>query len=53
MMQKDTKALVSRSGRIGALHRILDYMLTHKDIWICRRDDIATHWAQHHTDPRV
>ncbi len=40
--------LLGRPGRIGALHRILDYMLEHDRVWICRRDDIARHWAQHH-----
>ena len=45
--------ILGRPGRIAALHRILDYMLKHKDVWICRRSDIATHWAQHHPDARV
>ena len=40
--------LLGRPGRVGALHRILDYMLEHKRVWICRRDDIARHWADRH-----
>jgi len=44
--------LLGRPGRISALHRILDYMLKHKDVWICRREDIARHWVKHHPDMR-
>ena len=45
--------LLGRPGRIGALHRILDYMGGHERVWICRRGDLARHWAQNHPDPRV
>ncbi len=40
--------LLGRPGRIGALRRILDYMLSHERVWICRRGDIARHWAERH-----
>ena len=40
--------LLGRPGRIGALHRILDYIMGHKRVWIARRDDIARHWAARH-----
>jgi putative urate catabolism protein len=40
--------LLGRPGRIGALHRILDYMAGHDRVWICRRDDIARHWIATH-----
>lgn len=40
--------LIGRPGRIAALHRILDYMLAHDRVWICRRGDIARHWAECH-----
>ncbi len=40
--------LLGRPGRIGVLHRILDYMLGHERVWICRRADIAKHWITHH-----
>ena len=43
--------LLGRPGRIGALHEILDHMASHDRVWICRRDDIARHWAEHHPDP--
>ncbi|MEO0618743.1 MAG: polysaccharide deacetylase family protein [Pseudomonadota bacterium] len=45
--------LIGRPGRISALHRILDYMLEHDDVWICRRDDLARHWAEASPDPRL
>lgn len=45
--------LLGRPGRIGALHRILDHMRSHDDVWICRRDDLARHWAATHPDPRT
>ena len=45
--------LLGRPGRIGALHRILDHMLAHEGVWICRRGDLARHWATGHPDPRV
>ena len=40
--------LLGRPGRIGSLHQILDYMLSHDRVWITRRDDIAQHWAKHY-----
>ena len=40
--------LLGRPGRIGSLHRILDYMLSHGRVWICRREEIARHWAERH-----
>lgn len=45
--------LLGRPGRIGALYRILDYMQSHRDVWICRRKDIALHWAETYPDPRI
>jgi putative urate catabolism protein len=40
--------LLGRPGRIGALHRILDYMAGHERVWITRREDIARHWMAVH-----
>lgn len=45
--------LLGRPGRIGALYKILDYMIQHEDVWICRRNDIARHWAATYPDPRL
>lgn len=40
--------LVGRPGRIAALERFLDYVLSHDHVWICRRIDIARHWIATH-----
>ncbi len=34
-------------ARADALIRFIEYVLEHKSVWICRREQIATHW-QHH-----
>ena len=40
--------LVGRPGRFAALTRFLDHVQRHRDVWICRRLDIAHHWIRHH-----
>jgi hypothetical protein len=40
--------LLGRPGRFKALQRILDYIQSHSNVWICRRVDIAKHWHDHH-----
>ncbi len=40
--------IVGRPARIAALERFLDYVQSHDRIWICRRVDIARHWAATH-----
>ncbi|HHP7229632.1 MAG TPA: allantoinase PuuE [Xenococcaceae cyanobacterium] len=40
--------LAGKPGRIAALERFLDYVLSHDRVWICRRLDIAHHWLKHH-----
>jgi putative urate catabolism protein len=40
--------LVGRPGRAAALARFLDYVKSHRDVWVCRRIDIARHWHEHH-----
>jgi putative urate catabolism protein len=40
--------LVGRPGRIAALARFLDYVLSHERVWLPRRIDIARHWHAHH-----
>lgn len=40
--------LVGRPARAAALGRFLDYVRTHEDVWVCRREDIARHWRAHH-----
>ena len=40
--------LLGRPGRFVALQRFLDYVERHDRVWVCRRVDIARHWAAHH-----
>ncbi|MCM2343446.1 MAG: allantoinase PuuE [Alphaproteobacteria bacterium] len=40
--------LAGRPGRIAGLERFLQYVRQHKDVWVCRRIDIARHWNAHH-----
>ena len=40
--------LIGRPGRIKSLKRFLDYVLKFKDVWICKRIDIAKHWIKNH-----
>ncbi|KZZ80275.1 allantoinase [Oleiphilus sp. HI0133] len=40
--------LVGRPARAAALARFLDYVQSHKDVWVARRADIARHWHEHH-----
>ena len=40
--------LVGRPGRIQSLKRFLEYVLSHKDVWICKRIDIAKHWIKNY-----
>jgi peptidoglycan/xylan/chitin deacetylase (PgdA/CDA1 family) len=35
-------------GRSMGLEWLLDYVLAHDDVWVCRREDIARHWIAHH-----
>jgi putative urate catabolism protein len=39
--------LIGRPGRFAALRRFLDYIQRHDRVWVCRRIDIARHWAEH------
>jgi len=38
--------IVGRPGRIAALERFIRYAKEHKDVWFCRRIDIARHWRE-------
>ena len=41
--------LIGRPGRIQSLKRFLNYVLRFKDIWICKRVDIAKHWIKNYS----
>jgi putative urate catabolism protein len=45
--------LIGRPGRIQALAKFLDYVLSHDRVWVCRRVDIARHWREHHPPEEV
>ena len=45
--------LLGRPGRITALQRFLDHIAQHPDVWVCRRIDIARHWAEQHPAPKI
>ena len=40
--------IAGHPGRAAGLERFLEYVAGFDDIWICRRDDIAKHWAAEH-----
>ena len=37
--------LTGRPARAEALGRFLDYIARQKDVWVCRREEIARHWV--------
>ena len=43
--------LLGKPGRITALQRFLDHIQGHNKVWVCRRIDIARHWAQRFPAP--
>ncbi len=40
--------LIGRPGRIQSLKKFLNYISKFKDIWICKRVDIAKHWIKNY-----
>ncbi|MCF9046462.1 allantoinase PuuE [Acinetobacter nectaris] len=40
--------ILGRPARFKALQKFLDYIQSHDDVWICRRQEIAEHWYRHH-----
>ena len=42
--------IVGRPGRLKSLEKFLDYVLDHKDVWICKRIDIAKHWIKNYSN---
>ena len=41
--------LIGRPGRIQSLKKFLNYVLKFKNIWICKRVDIAKHWIKNYS----
>jgi allantoinase len=44
--------LIGHPGRAAGLARFLDYVAKHRDVWVCRRLDIAKHWYATHPAQR-
>jgi putative urate catabolism protein len=40
--------IVGRPGKMAGLERFIHYALGHKDVWFCRRVEIARHWRERH-----
>ena len=43
--------ILGRPGRFKAIQRFLDHVQQHDRVWVCRRIDIARHWAALHPHP--
>ena len=43
--------LAGRPGRTAALARFIDYIADRRDVWICRRSEIASHWIENFPPP--
>ena len=41
--------LIGRPGRIQSIKKFLNYVSKFKDIWICKRVDIAKHWIKNYS----
>ena len=41
--------IIGKPGRIQALKKFLDYIKKHKNVWICKRGDIAKHWIKNYS----
>jgi len=40
--------IVGRPGRALGLAKFLDYVKSHQQVWVCRRDSICDHWYKNH-----
>jgi allantoinase len=41
--------IIGKPGRIQALKKFLNYIKKHKNVWICKRVDIAKHWIKNYS----
>ena len=41
--------IIGKPGRVQALKKFIDYIKKHKDVWICKRVDIAKHWIKNYS----
>ncbi|OAJ35672.1 polysaccharide deacetylase family protein [Piscirickettsia salmonis] len=40
--------LSGRPGRSEVIKKFIDYILSHNNIWLCKREEIANHWYTYH-----
>jgi putative urate catabolism protein len=40
--------IIGRPGRIVGLERLVEHILSHDGVWVCRRIEVAQHWAATH-----
>ncbi len=40
--------IIGRPGRMGALVKLLDYLQSREQVWMCNRQSIARHWIAQH-----
>jgi len=40
--------LAGRPARAASLMRVIDYVTSLPDVWVCTREQIARHWLEHH-----
>jgi len=43
--------IMGRPGRAAALERLIEHIVRHDRVWVCRRIDIARHWIDTQGDP--
>jgi len=41
--------LIGKPGRVQSLKKFLNYILKHKNVWVCKRIDIAKHWIKNYS----
>ena len=41
--------IIGKPGRIASLKKFLEYIKKFKDIWICKREDIAKYWIKNYS----
>jgi allantoinase len=45
--------IIGRPARFAALRRLVEYIVAHDAVWICRRADIARHWIATFPGPEI
>ncbi len=40
--------ITGHPSRAAGLERFLDHVLAHREVWVCRREDLARHWRAQH-----